>query len=91
MRIIYHNYGYQSLAAKGNVIPYPSGVSFNNTRGVIVRYGDYIFPTPNIDGNTGNISDSSSVLITLNSVGVGITTEGSWASRLLTILFFIDP
>lgn len=72
-------------------MPYPSGVSYNNIRGVIVRFGDYIFPTPNIDGNTGSIDDSSSVLITLNSVGVGITTEGSWASRLLTILFFIDP
>ena len=71
-------------------MPYPSGVSYNNIRGVIVRFGDYIFPTPNIDGNTGNISDLSSVLISLNSVGVIILTEANWASRPLTILFFID-
>ena len=56
-----------------------------------MRYGQYIFPTPNIDGNTGNTDDSSSVLIFLSNEGVVITTADHWASRLLTILFFIDP
>lgn len=91
MSIFYYDYGVVGLSKGDNKFYIPPIIRFEDIYSIIVEYGEFMLPSPGINGN-GEVDDSYmiSVILQYNDLAIHLFANSNWgASRHLYVLFFL--